>query len=441
MAREELLLHLESASRGVDAFRDKLRATDGSGVYNGVTKEEALRLFSSPLHPDADDGRTRLYRDALSRKVSVIDYRTAYPGYCLSIAEDLRKAAAASDDLLVAEQLITMADVLQDPPISWEELYKASLKTVASPIRPYLGWEEYDDPWKTKSTPIFWVDELMSDETEKMRRYLERARRAYRITYRDDAPRVHIRVSKALITSGMYNEMRFSANTQPNSIEWVRKDGAVIDINEPTREINFAENLLPFARKYVAEEIVSKYTDEQLSEGHKRILALHEQGHPFTSGEFGDMKELRDLRLIFQEIYPTTLSLYLAQKFDEEYLEQMLIIAVSWGISDFILANNPNTDDYVRGEAGAMIGYGLKNGGFEIINGTEIGWRSVPRALQTINDFNALIREPMTRRDYRRAQEILQSYNGMPDLYDMMRKRGSREPGNHSHIMSSPTSV
>lgn len=438
MAEQETMLqHLESASQKIDAFRDQLRVTDGSGFYNGFTKQEALRIFST--YDLADNNFTRLYKDPFTHRVSVIDYRKAYSGHCLAIAEDFRLAAASSEDPSVSKQLVMMADVLQDPSIPWEELYKASLKTVASPIRPYLGWEEYDDPWKTKSTPIFWVDQLLPDETEKMKKYIDRARSAYRINHRDDAPRVYIRVGEALITSGMYNEMRFSANTQPNSIEWVREDGAVIDINESTREINFARNLLPFARKYIAQGIVSKYTDEQLSEAHKRLLALHEQGHPFTSNEFGDMKELRDLRLIFHEIYPTTLALSLAQQFDKDYLEQMLIIAVGWGISDFMLADNPYNDDYARGEAGAMIGFGLKNGGFEIINGIEIGWSSVPRALQTIKEFNALIREPMGRKDSRRAREILQSYNGMPDLYDLIRRRGLREPDHNSHSLSSIT--
>lgn len=443
MSNQEVMLgHLESSVHKVDLFRDKLNATDGSGVYNGLTKQEALRIFSS--HPGAGDNFTRLIRDSSSRRVSVVDYRRAYSEHCSAVAQDFRLAAAASEDVLVAQQLVRMAEVLHDPTISWEELYKASSPTTNSPIRPYLGWEEYDDKWKTKSTPIFWVDELIPEETERMREYLEKGKAAYKAEYTEDIPEVSIRVSKPLITSRMFQEMRWSANTQPNILEWL-ENGAVITMMNPVRKQNFEINLLPYAKEFIKPEIVSRYSDEQLEEAHKRLLALHELGHPLINKEFGELKELRDLRLIFHEIYPTTLALSLARDFDGEYLEPMLITAVTWGISDFLKAEKPQEDDYARGEAGGMLGFGLKSEAFEVVKGKYIGWTSLYRALRVIDDFNALVREPM-RGNYRRAQELLENYDGMPSLYDIMRRRNlpafdpEAKASNSNHLVT-PASI
>lgn len=415
-----LIKRLNESGECVDALRDKLRAVDGSGVYNGVTKQEALRVFQTS--PSADNYFTRLNK---GYRLEVKEYREAYPEYFAAIAGSLRNAAGEADDQTLNEQLLRMGDALVNSSIPMEELYRATLITVDSPVRVFLGWEEYDDEWKMKASPIFWVDELMVEDTQRLRDYLDIAREAYQSQYTDKPiPDVKLRVSEPLITSRMFREMRFSANTQPNYLEWILRNRApaVITMMDSLRERNFKQDLLPTAKTFIHPDIISRYTDERLREAHRRILALHELGHPLTKIEFGELKELRNVRLIYHELYPTTMALSLAQQFDPDYVEPMLIIATSWAVSDFRHAFRPERDDYAIGEAGLMLGFGLENRVFEVVKDRWFRWASLPRVLRVMDDLNALQREPM-RGDYERAKEILQDYNGFPALHDIMRRR------------------
>lgn len=441
-------IELQDKFRGVagqvNEIADKLVATDGTGFYpEGITPIELTRIFQA--YPEARNGTTKISRNPLNRRLTLQDYREAYAEDFSILASHLRSTAEEAADVRLNRQLTRTADVLEDPSRSWEEIFVAAKQGISSPDWMFWGLEEYQDElMKTQSVPVVALHHKDEELTRQRARYLARAGRVYRQQYSGNIPDVDIRVGRSSVASNLFEQMTWSANTQPNVLDWIKRHGAFIMVDEDARERNFQTQIRPTARAFFHPELISKYSDDQLREGHARLLVLHEDAHPKSFAAFGDLKELRDVRMIYHELYPTVLALSEAQDFDREYLEPMLISAFSWWIADYRRVGQPERDDYARGED-ALAQFCVNRGVMGIRDNNYIYWDSMSRVMRAVDDFGALIREPMEREDYRRAGEIIDLYSDFLTLRDLMRRRdlqGEPNPGEktggRNHIMHTP---
>ncbi len=267
-------------------------------------------------------------------KLTAIPYHVKYAELLKPIAEKLEEAAKITDNKEFGRALKLQAKALLDG--TYDQAIAAWLK-----MEPYIldisigPLHHFDNQLSfSKSSYHAWVGVIETEGTDRLNNYktitLSAIRKALVPKERIDPQKIKAKVLNVLVFSGIMARTRFTGINLPIDVSLVEKYGAEVTLFNQPNDLRVKEQILPTFNKIFSKGFKQGFSEEDLSRGYQRCVALHELAHSYLYYR-NAVKNLQDLFSSLYELAATILGLRLAgplllkDRITNKQLESMIV--------------------------------------------------------------------------------------------------------------------
>lgn len=272
--------------------------------------------------------------EKLDGKLMATPYHIKYAKLLKPISNKLEEASKVTDNKEFAKALKLQAQALLDG--SYEQAIAAWLKFEPYILDISIGPLDYINRlFEGKAVYQAWVGVLDKEGTKRLNNYksvvFNASRKALAPNERIDNPNnVKAKTVDEILLAGLMARTKFVGMNLPMDIRLVEKYGSEVTIFNQSNQLRLKEQIMPTFNKIFSPAFKTEFTEEDLSRGSLRYVALHELAHNYLYYK-NSIKNLQEFFPIIYELTATLLgmriagTLLLKDRITNRQLESMIV--------------------------------------------------------------------------------------------------------------------